>query len=264
VHANLREKNAAGGYPYSVDEDVTNMLAVLALMKDVLVWAPGRIVWDDPANIKETGETSTIRTGFHNKLDTVQESLIIESAYFVVGDGGVARAKELVDKGVRVRVLTNSLVSNDVLAAHAGHANYRKQLLEAGAEVYELRADSGEIIKKTWSGDSKAGLHTKAMVFDEESLFIGSYNLDPRSANINTEAGLYVESPELAAQLLAYMDEGVQPENSYRLMLDEDGDLVWITEDDGIEVRYDNDPLSTFGQRFMSGFIGILPVESQL
>ena len=114
-----------------------------------------------------------------------------------------------------MQVLTNSLVSNDVLAAHAdaGHANYRKQLLEMGVEMYKLRADSA-VIQKTWSGDSKAGLHTKAMVFDQESLFIGSYNLDPRSANINTEAGLYVESPELAAQLLAYMDEGVMPENS--------------------------------------------------
>jgi putative cardiolipin synthase len=84
--------------------------------------------------------------------------------------------------------------------------------------------------------------------FDREG---GSFNLDPRSANINTEAGLYVESPEL-------------PENSYRLMLDEDGDLVWITEDDGVELRYNKDQLSTFSQRFMSGFIGILPIESQL
>jgi putative cardiolipin synthase len=233
-------------------------------MKDALIWAPGRIVWDDPADIKTGGETTTIKTGFRRKLDGVDDSLIIESAYFVIGDGGVERAKELVDKGVRVRVLTNSLVSNDVLAAHAGHANYRKQLLEAGAEVYELRADSGDIIKKTWSGDSKAGLHTKAMVFDNESVFIGSYNLDPRSANLNTEAGLYVESPELAAQLLAYMDEGIQPENSYRLLLDENGSLVWITEEGDAELRYDKDPLSTFGQRFMSGFIGILPVESQL
>ena len=204
-----------------------------------------------------------MKTGFRRKFDTVQESLIIESAYFVIGDRGVAGAKGLVDKGVRVRVLTNSLVSNDVLAAHAGHAKYRKQLLEAGVEVYELRADSG-VIQKNWSGDSKAGLHTKALVFDNESLFIGSYNLDPRSANINTEAGLYVESPELAAQLLAYMDGGVMPENSYRLMLDEDGDLVWVTEDDGVETRFDKDPMSTFGQRFMSGFIGILPIESQL
>ncbi|MBW1784659.1 MAG: phospholipase D family protein [Deltaproteobacteria bacterium] len=259
----LREKIAVGDYPYSVDEDVTATRAILADLKNTLIWAPGKVVWDDPASIGETGETGEMKTGFRRKFDTVQESLIIESAYFVIGDRGVAGAKGLVDKGVRVRVLTNSLVSNDVLAAHAGHAKYRKQLLEAGVEVYELRADSG-VIQKNWSGDSKAGLHTKALVFDNESLFIGSYNLDPRSANINTEAGLYVESPELAAQLLAYMDGGVMPENSYRLMLDEDGDLVWVTEDDGVETRFDKDPMSTFGQRFMSGFIGILPIESQL
>ena len=126
-----------------------------------------------------------------------------------------------------------------------------------------MRADAG-VIKKNWQGESRAGLHTKAMIFDGQSVFIGSFNLDPRSANINTEAGLYVESPELAAQLLAYMDEGILPEHSYRLQLDDDGDLVWITEDDGVEVRYHTDPLSTFGQRFMSGFIGILPIESQL
>jgi putative cardiolipin synthase len=159
--------------------------------------------------------------------------------------------------------MTNTLASNDVLAAHAGHANYRKQLIEAGAEVFELRADSA-IIKETWKGKSQAGLHTKAMIFDDKSLFIGSFNLDPRSANINTEAGLYVESPELAKRLQAYMDEGVRPENSYRLILDDDGNLEWVTQIDGVEVRYDKDPLSTFGQRFMSGFIGILPVESQL
>ncbi len=263
VVAILKERIATGDYPYSADEEVIATLAILADLKDTMVWAQGKVVWDDPATIGETGETSKLKEGFHSKLDTVQESLIIESAYFIIGEGGVARAKELVDKGVRVRVLTNSLVSNDVLAAHAGHASYRKQLLAVGAELYELRADSG-VIQKTWSGDSKAGLHTKAMVFDEESLFIGSYNLDPRSGNINTEAGLYVESPELAAQLLAYMDEGILPENSYHLMLNEDDDLVWITEDDGVAVYFDKDPLSTFWQRFMSGFIGILPVESQL
>lgn len=261
--AGLREKIAAGKYPYSVDDDVAELRRTLARMKDRFIWAPGKVVWDDPASIGETGEAGDMKKGFRKKLDTVNKALIIESAYFVIGDGGVARVKELVDKGVEVRVLTNSLVSNDVLAAHSGHAKYRKKLLEAGAEVYELRADSG-VIQKTWSGDSMAGLHTKAMVFDNDTLFIGSYNLDPRSANINTEAGLYVESPELAAQLLEYLDEGVQPENSYRLMLDENGDLVWITEDNGVEVRYEKDPLSTFGQRFMSGFIGILPVESQL
>ncbi|MCD6269314.1 MAG: phospholipase D family protein [Deltaproteobacteria bacterium] len=263
VVARLRKKIAAGEYPYAIDDDVATLRANIAATGDVLTWAPGWVVWDDPASIRETGKAGDMVAALRRKLGTVREALIIESAYFVVGDNSVARVKELVDNGVRVRVLTNSLASNDVLAAHAGHANYRKELLEVGAEVYEFRVDSS-VIKKTWKGESKAGLHTKALVFDNETLFIGSFNLDPRSANINTEAGLYVESLELAAQVLAYMDEGVLPENSYRLMLDENDNLVWITEDDGVEVRYDKDPLSTFGQRFLSGFIGILPIESQL
>ena len=260
ARARLLEYIAEADYPYSLNDDVAEFLVRGA---GRAVWARGGVVWDDPASIEEGEEVNDLIAALRRKTATLQKSLAIESAYFVVGNRGVESVKKLIERGVKVRVLTNSLASNDVLAAHAGHANYRKQLLEAGAEVYELRPDSA-IIKKTWKGESQAGLHTKAMVFDNESLFIGSLNLDPRSANINTEAGLYVESPELAARLLAYMEEGVSPENSYRLILDDAGDLVWVTQNDGVEVRYNKDPLSTFGQRFMSGFIGILPVESQL
>ena len=260
----LRKKIAEGEYPYDVDADVTELRAQIASMKDVMIWAPGKVVWDDPATVKETGEANDLIAALRRKVGNIQESFIIESAYFVVGERGVNTVKKFVDKGVKVRIMTNSLASNDVLAAHAGHANYRKQLLQAGAEIYELRPDS-YVIKKTWvAGKSSAGLHTKAMVFDNESLFIGSFNLDPRSAYLNTEAGLYVESPELTAQVLAYMNEGVLPENSYRLLLDEDGDLVWVTVEAGIEVRYHKDPKSSFGQRFSAWFIGILPIESQL
>jgi putative cardiolipin synthase len=165
-------------------------------------------------------------------------------------------------------VLTNSLVSNDVLAAHAGYSKHRTELIENGVELYELRPDAGAVRKpgkkSIVSGASKAALHTKTMVFDRDAVFIGSYNLDPRSRDINTEAGLYVESLELAAQVIAYMDEGVTPENSYRVLLDEDGDLVWITKTNGQEVRYDKDPESGFWQRFNSDFIRMLPVEGQL
>ena len=260
----LRKNVVAGNYPYSVDDEVDAVLAYVNERADAVVWAPGRIVWDNPAAAQSSGaEAGELIAALRRKLDTLQSSLIIESAYFVVGDRGVASLEKLVKRGVSVRVLTNSLVSNDVLAAHAGHANYREDLLRGGIELYELRADSG-VVRKGWKGESRAGLHTKAMAFDGESLFIGSFNLDPRSANINTEAGLYVESPELTAQLLAYMAEGVLPENSYQLVLDEDGDLQWITQIDGGEVRFDTDPLSSFGQRIMSSFIGILPVESQL
>ena len=260
---NLRNRIAEGDYPYSVDDDVAVINENLSAIRKNLIWAPGRIVWDDPSSIEAEGEAGVMVEALFKKLQSLQHELTIESAYFVVGDRGVEAVQQLIDRGVKVRILTNSLASNDVVAAHAGHAEYREQLLAAGAEIYEIRPDSG-VIRKNWSGDSNAGLHTKALVFDLESVFIGSFNLDPRSANINTEAGLYVTSPELAAKVLAYMDEGVRPENSYQVLLDEDGDLYWVTEDEGVEVRYDKEPETTFGQRFMSGFIEMLPVQSQL
>jgi putative cardiolipin synthase len=101
-------------------------------------------------------------------------------------------------------------------------------------------------------------------VFDRKDVFIGSLNLDPRSGDINTEAGLYIESPELAAQVIAYMDEGVLAQNSYRVLLDADGDLYWVTETDGKAERYDHDPDTTVWQRAAVRIIGILPVTDQL
>ena len=171
-------------------------------------------------------------------------------------------------RGIRFRVLTNSLASNDVIAAHAGYSKRRKALIANGMELYELRPDAGSVrkpgSKPVYSAESKAALHTKAAVFDRESTFIGSYNLDPRSREINTEAGLYVESPELTAQVIDYLDDGVKPEHSYRVLLDEKGNLVWVTEIDGQEVRYDKDPESTFGQRLKSAIIRLRPIEDQL
>ncbi|MDH3985521.1 MAG: phospholipase D-like domain-containing protein, partial [Gammaproteobacteria bacterium] len=200
----------------------------------------------------------------HNKLETLQSELLMEAAYFIVMERAVENTKRAIDRGVNVRVLTNSLASNDVLAAHAGYSQTRKELIANGMEIYELRPDAVAVKQRNYTAESKTGLHAKAMVFDRESVFIGSFNLDPRSANINTEAGLYVESPELAGQVAEFMDEGVRPENSYRVLLDDEGNLVWVTEIDGEEVRYDDEPETTFGQRFMSDFISILPVDDHL
>jgi putative cardiolipin synthase len=102
------------------------------------------------------------------------------------------------------------------------------------------------------------------MVLDRKAVYIGSFNLDPRSSSINTEAAIYVESPELAEQVIAFMDEGVLPENSYRVLLDEEGDLLWVTETDGEEVLYHEEPETSFWTRFKAGFIRVLPVEKQL
>ena len=200
----------------------------------------------------------------YNRVGQLYTELLIESAYFVPRYRAVKTLKGLDGRGVHVRVLTNSLASNDVLAAHAGYARSREELIAGGVEIHELRPYPGPVSKDVISGRSKAALHTKAIVFDRRDVFIGSFNLDPRSGDINTEAGLYVESPALAAQVIAYMDEGVDPDNSYRVRLDEGGMLYWVTEVDGKQQRFDKDPESTATQRSVAGFKGVLPVIDQL
>jgi len=164
-----------------------------------------------------------------------------------------------------VRVLTNSAATNDVMAAHAGYANTRKDLLDAGIELYELRPDSN--MKREWSiaaGKSRAALHAKALVFDRESVFMGSFNLDPRSRAINTEIGIMIDSPEIARQLAEFMDEGVLPGSAYHVTRDKNGDLEWTAETNGTKVEFDRDPETSLSQRFVIDVVGLLPIEEQL
>lgn len=264
VREALQKKIAEETYPYPLDQDVVQLQRYLQSTGNALTWAPGSVEWDDPAEIGQEGQTSSMVEALSARINNLENELLIESAYFVPMEKGVESLGSLVERGVRVRVLTNSLLSNDVLAAHAGYAKRRKDLVRKGIELYELRPDAGIEDQKLFAGTSKAALHTKAMVFDRNSLFIGSLNLDPRSGLLNTEIGLYVESPQLAAQVIEYMDEGIQPENSYRVILDPDGNLEWATETSGKPESFSKDPGATFWQRFLSGFIGVLPVEGQL
>ena len=260
----LEEKIAGEDYPHPLDQDVDELSSEKVDILEGLVWAPGRIIWDDPKTIQETGSTSRMQEALARRAKRLEKELLIESAYLVMRDHGVNSIRELSERGVRVRILTNSLVSNDVLAAHAGYAERRKQMIEAGAELYELKPDARTVKQRAANETSKAALHTKAIAFDRKDVFIGSYNLDPRSGDINTEAGLYVESAELAQQLKDFMDDGVTMQDSYRVTLDEEGQLLWTTEENGEQVYYHKDPESSWWQRFQSGFIEILPVEDQL
>ena len=188
-----------------------------------------------------------------------------KSPYFILRARGLQELRELTSRGVTVRVLTNSAATNDVVAAQAGYANTREDLLNAGAELYELRPDSN--MKREWAlvaGRSRAALHAKALVFDRESAFIGSFNLDPRSRSINTEIGVMIDSPEIARQLGEFMDEGVSPGSAYRVTLDKDGDLAWTAETNGTKAEFDTDPETSGWQRFVIEVIGLLPIEEQL
>jgi putative cardiolipin synthase len=262
----LHEAIAAADYPYPIDQDLDELVAHSAELRDNLVWAPGQIVADDPESIAPGKESDDVIEFIRGRIAKLKEELLVESPYFVLPAGAQATVKALHERNVRVRVLTNSLASNDMLPAHSGYAKTRRRLLENGMELYELRPDT-DAFRPGWSllsGRSPAALHTKAMAFDGEAVFIGSFNLDPRSAVINTEAGLYIESPELAKKLTAYMASGVVPANSYRVLLDPKGEIVWETVRDGKRVRYQDEPETGFRRRFVANLLKLLPIDSQL
>ena len=262
----LHEEIAAADYPYPIDQDLDDLAARGADVRDNLVWAHGRVVADEPETVARGKESDHVVAFIRERVAQLKEELLVESPYFVLPAAAQATVKALHERNVRVRVLTNSLASNDMLPAHSGYAKTCRRLLENGMELYELRPDT-DAFRPGWSflsARSQAALHAKAMAFDREAVFIGSFNLDPRSAVINTEAGLYIESPELAERLIAYMATGVVPANSYRVLLDAKGAIVWETANDGQRIRYRNDPETGFRRRFVAGLWKLLPIDSQL
>jgi cardiolipin synthase C len=221
-----------------------------------LTWAPTELIADKPSKIHRTapevGQSGlvagqTIASDLLSIIDGAHEELIIISPYFVPGERGVQALRALRERGVRVRVLTNSLAATDAAAVHIGYSKYRKPLLEMGVEISELRPDPGEeTTRLTALGSSKASLHAKALIIDRKSIFIGSFNVDQRSALENTEMGLHIESPDLCLQVIGVLrDRGTQ--TRYVVTLDDHDRLVWTTSTDGVEQVFHDEPgASTF------------------
>ena len=265
VKKNLAEQISAAAYPYPIDEELAGLRARLVEIRDGFTWAPGHVYAEDPSRVGGDDESRVIFEALRQRVRDTKHELLIESPYLILGDRSIQGLKALTARDVRVRILTNSAATNDVVAAQASYANTRKELVDAGAELYELRPDSN--MERDWSlaaGKSRAALHAKAVVFDRESVFIGSFNLDPRSTLINTEIGVMIDSPEIARQVADFMDDGVDPGSAFRLTRDKNGDLAWTAEADGKKVEFDTDPETSFGHRFLLGVIGWLPIEGQL
>jgi len=263
ARAALHEELVDVDYPYELEHDLAKIMNHLEGVRDRLIWAPVEVLHDDPSKVIDA-DAKIVRR-LREVISGAEQELHLEVSYFVPTERGVETMRELVERGVEVRVLTNSLVTNDVLAAHSGYANYREEMLEAGVDLYELRPDPD--VMHRWSrlsAESRASLHTKALVVDERLVFIGSFNMDPRSAHINMEVGLLVDSPELGALVAAHLDEGVLPDNAFRLLLDTDGDVVWLSVVGGRLLAFNKDPHSGWWQRFNAWFLGILPIEDQL
>jgi len=184
-------------------------------------------------------------------------------------DEGTEYLLGLVERGVRVRVLTNSLAATDVPAVHAGYKAYRRELVEGGVELFELRP-TGEAVEKEADsfGSSNASLHAKTFVSDERRVFVGSFNLSPRSVELNTELGFVVDDPRLAARLVEGFERMVRLSMCWKLSLEQEDDssprLTWEGEEQGQLVRFHRDPETSCTQRFSVWLLGLLPIEGQL
>ncbi|HSD17941.1 MAG TPA: phospholipase D family protein [Thermomonas sp.] len=222
-----------------------------------------QVLADDP--LKAQGddnpiERSAVLRGLLAAMDGSQTSIRLISPYFVPGQKGTQLLATLDRDGRRVSVLTNSLAANDVAAVHGGYSRHRKELLRNGVELWELKPQGGQAASDSLFGSSGASLHTKAAIFDEDTVLVGSFNLDPRSVSLNCEQGVFASDPVLAAELGEHYNHMTSPERAWRVELDAAGKLRWS---DG-ERTLDEEPEASLKRRTTAWLMRWLPVQSQL
>ena len=231
-------------------------------------WGKWVLVYDQPSKVeaKEVKAETHLGPQLMKAFEASQQEVIIVSPYFVPGTSFTDYLTGLVEKGVRVRIVTNSLAANDVSLVHAGYKRYREALVSGGVELYEYKPLTGAPDKKKkskWIGSSRASLHGKYFSFDQHYVFIGSFNLDARSVALNTELGVYFESPEYGAYIADAFDTHALIK-AYRVLLTDEGELEWLTLEDGKEVRFDHEPETSWWKRFSTDFLSIFVPEGQL
>ena len=180
-------------------------------------------------------------------------------------DAGVDSLVQMARRGVRIRVLTNSLEATDVIAVHAGYAKHRKALLEAGIVLFETRrlAGTASAGRAGPMGSSASSLHAKTFAVDRSRIFIGSFNFDPRSARLNTELGMIIDSAPLATAMATAFDAEV-PMNAYRVRLTADGALEWVEQQAERAVTHATEPGTSVWQRLLVRVLSVLPIDWML
>ncbi len=232
-----------------------------------LTWAPAKVQFDLPyGETSEGGEPGPEVLGsilLHAAEQATQE-LFVVSPYFVPGDTGVERFRQLRERGVRCVVLTNSLASTDVAAVYGGYRDYQQPLLELGVELWEVMAFPDKPGHERGASTDRRSLHAKTFAIDRRRLFVGSFNWDPRSRSINTEMGVMIDSEELAGEMVANVSSALVG-SAWQLRLDEQGNVVWVnTLDNGEEQVYDKPPQTSEQQRIEAKITDVKAVEGQL
>lgn len=252
--------------PYARRVEASGRLEALMHGDLPFQWSEVDVVADDPRKaLRRKTAGPGVLESLNAAIDRATNEVLLISSYFVPGVGGTVALRALTRRGAVVAVLTNSLAATDVAAVHSGYSRYRQALLEGGIRLFELKPTAtGRDRDRLRLGSSRASLHTKAVIVDGEVIFVGSFNLDPRSAELNCEMGVWIRSKPLTEQLRASYNDAVGPEKSFEATLDPKGRLSWIEVVDGLTIRHGRDPRASLGRRLITRVLGWLPIESQL
>ncbi len=245
---------------------------------DALIWAPGEIRADPAAQVAAPlGEISPLTHVLESEWRNTRQEALMEAAYFVPGRDGMDWYRAMRARGVTVTVLTNTAATTDVPVVYDAYERYRRRLLGLGVELYEYKRDgAGLPAEASWfrPQQSYAILHSKVMVFDRQRVWVGSYNLDPRSAFLNLEVAAIIDSKRLAEQAARDIRRDCAPNQSWRVRLEPSPSgpatsflgtrLVWTGEARGKAAVRHHEPVNLF-QHLRSFFLFLIPgIEKQL
>ncbi|WP_162797997.1 phospholipase D family protein [Sulfitobacter sp. JL08] len=220
------------------------------------------VVTDDPEKLRRPPGQGPFKVGnaFYNTLLSAKREVLIVTPYFVPEDYGADIFERLVSRGLRVRIITNSLASTNHAYVHGSYAKYRNRLLESGIEFIEVRADAPLIAE---GSRTPLVLHSKLAIIDAERLFVSSTNIDPRSIRQNTEIGMIIESPQLASDMLNQWNAEVG-DYVFDVVAGPGGEPIWRYEGAGISEIYYDEPNAGFVRKLIARLTGWLPIEQQL
>jgi putative cardiolipin synthase len=267
ARARFAERVAAdrATFPYPLPRDQAEAITWLEQFRGQATWAPAEVVWDDPSLMEKPlhNQPTAVSLKMKQLAEQAQNEIVAENAYLVPKPDAPG-VRQLLQRGVSLRFLTNSLATTDEVAVNAMYAKARPTMAELGVALYEMKpwAASRELyIARSTKSKAHLALHGKAAVFDRQTVLLGSFNLDPRSAHLDTETVFVVHSPELAEELLGAFDIDFQPANAWHI-----GKVVgkknaaWITEHPhGADVE-PHDPASVW-RRMLRSMMKLLPLR---
>jgi putative cardiolipin synthase len=256
--------------PYPLPDSSETRQQLIDSWFDTATWAPAEFVYNPPILTGGDEEKGTVIADQLIELLNASESeILVESAYFIVSDELLQGVAPLLARNIRIDALTNSLATNDLWTIHAGYTRNRKAILQSGIRLYEFRPDAASCHQLLENDglecpDIKFSLHSKSVVFDRKVVYVGSFNINPRSRYLNTETALIVHSPALAQRIARDIEENMRPENSWQVVLNHEGELEWHARTDGMDSVVLHEPDTSIWIRIKSYIFSLFSPEKYL